>query len=541
MGPARLCGSVPDSPAAFFCLQADWVQQRDAIESAAAAREANWAAANAKLEAESRSKDLTLAAAIEGIVKSKDAEMAALVAKHKEELAVARGQPRPPRPAPPVAETLPQPPFPSQPSAPAYPPYFPSASGAYGLDPCSTTSLAVSSSDNLHPALLQVGGAGESQASVAADAADSSFGTAEVSGRPIPKGAVVAGSSKPRVFKPQLDLPKNSEPLPPPLPSNWERKELSGGKVLLLIEALPGPDAIEGEEEEGYRFWVRAFASPITRAVLPCLPCEKFDAILSSPCARRACMVATHVSVPLQVETCSFNQLNFTIDFDGTSNYKIAFDGPNTTASSATAGSVRVGPYLREPLARLKMADRYTDSLLTYRMSWRLGEPDAAAVAAEQAKEARRLSELIEAAAARQQGPMDVREVPQASDKVRYHPIHPKAHLVSFDWPCTLKSVVLSCPGSSRDLEAAALRGEDVCVSILRRPRLPARRRVHRLLYPRHHRRRGLRLSSSEAGEAWHRGVVHVEEAERVSSGRITGVVTSRPVVSIIESHASSR
>ena len=62
--------------------------------------------------------------------------------------------------------------------------------------------------------------------------------------------------------RPQLDLPKNSQPLPPPLPSNWERKELSNGKVALLIEALPTDDASadKADEEEGYRFYIETCA-----------------------------------------------------------------------------------------------------------------------------------------------------------------------------------------------------------------------------------------------------------------------------------------
>jgi hypothetical protein len=127
------------------------------------------------------------------------------------------------------------------------------------------------------------------------------------------------------------------------------------------------------------------------------------------------------------VETCAFHQVDFTLDFTGSSNYNITFSGPRAAALSPTAGSVTVGPYLREPVARLKIANRYTDALLSYKMSWRVGEPDAAAVAAERAKEGERMGGVIAAAAARQKGPMDVREAPQACEKVRRVMLPPPA------------------------------------------------------------------------------------------------------------------
>jgi len=65
------------------------------------------------------------------------------------------------------------------------------------------------------------------------------------------------------------------------------------------------------------------------------------------------------------------------------------------------------------------MADKYSDSMLSYKMSWRLGPPDAAAVAAEQAKESARLSVVINSAAKRQQGPLDIREAPSGIEQIR--------------------------------------------------------------------------------------------------------------------------
>jgi hypothetical protein len=200
---------------------------------------------------------------VEGIVRSKEAEMAALVTKHREELLVARGQPRQARPAvPPVPEQMnghpctsvggatmtgnggaggiPVPPAGGGPIPALVPAPFPA--GAAPLYPTAAAAAAIA------PAIGPV-------------ASDSLSGTASVSGRPTPKGALVAASPAPRTFHPQLDVPKSSAPLPPPLPSNWERHQLGGGKLALLVEALPGLEAPD-EEEGGYRFYVRVCAPP---------------------------------------------------------------------------------------------------------------------------------------------------------------------------------------------------------------------------------------------------------------------------------------
>ena len=62
-------------------------------------------------------------------------------------------------------------------------------------------------------------------------AGDANGGKLVRSGRPVPASAVTVNGGAARLVKPQLDMPKNSKPLPPPPPPNWEATELSEGKV----------------------------------------------------------------------------------------------------------------------------------------------------------------------------------------------------------------------------------------------------------------------------------------------------------------------
>ena len=176
------------------------------------------------------------------------------------------------------------------------------------------------------------------------------------SGRPVPASAVTVSGGAPASSVQRSTSPRTEGPPPPP-PPNWESTVLNDGQVLLFTESLPAEareggaaaakQAGEEEEEEGYAFYV---------------------------------------------ESTGFHTVDFTIDFDGTSNYALvpvsATGQPRGegAAVNAEAGdgrlsaSVTVPPYERVMLSKLRLQDPYEDAALAYSMSWRLHEPDAAEV-----------------------------------------------------------------------------------------------------------------------------------------------------------------
>lgn len=120
--------------------------------------------------------------------------------------------------------------------------------------------------------------------------------------------------------------------------------ELSDGAVALYTESLPAEVRGGDEEEEGYAFYL---------------------------------------------ESTGFHEVDFTIDFAGSSNFFLmplggggATPTPAPANKGSLAASVTARPYERKPLARLLMVDPYDDASMTYSMRWKVRQPDAKAVAA---------------------------------------------------------------------------------------------------------------------------------------------------------------
>ena len=132
---------------------------------------------------------------------------------------------------------------------------------------------------------------------------------AEGCGNPRRKGDVtIVGGT--REVIPVVEVPKNASARPPQPPPNWERSELSSGKILLYTEAFP--DALPDEDDDD----------------------TEHDADVEEGFA-------------FYVESASLHNCTFTIDFDGTTNYALA------GGLSGMSATISVAPYERQPLARL--------------------------------------------------------------------------------------------------------------------------------------------------------------------------------------------
>ena len=278
----------------------------------------------------------------QALINEKDRELKKQADEYEKQLSRLRQDPL----AAPLALPAPEPPAGSAPPALPAPPADAPASGDATAQKAATADTAAA------VAAQQKRGQPSS-----ASTSSSNEGSMTVEGAPRTLGSVGSVATKKRRTAPNVDVPRNSAAVPPPPPPNWERRELSDGKVLLFTEVFNAEDDKEedDDDDEGFAFYV---------------------------------------------ESTAFHRVVFDIDFSGSENLMIR--GAQKPADDLSAQATP-GPYERRLLARLVLKDKYEGWSLKYSMKWTIGQPNQRDLQAAQSAERAEVEAAVTAQAKLQQ------------------------------------------------------------------------------------------------------------------------------------------